>query len=278
MDNTSIIQMPNTVGHYMRSPVSRLSMSTASTSAAVTTSASAAPSSVNPSLPAGLQTLSAAQAASQASSSSSTGTSGTLEQSDFLTLMTTQLQNQDPTAPMDNTAFLGQMAQFSEVTSLDSMTSSLNNMQAALVTNQMVSSGSLIGRSVLSNTNTGTLSTGSSVSGSVTLASAADSVNISITDSSGNVVNTMSMGSEPAGNYPFTWNGLESDGVTQAPAGSYTFNASVSAGGTTTAGTLGIYTEIASVSQPASGSTTSGITLNLIDGTSVPMSSVTNIQ
>jgi flagellar basal-body rod modification protein FlgD len=280
MDNHSTIQMPSTVGRFMAPrSVSRLSMATTSASTTATASASAAPSSVNPSLPASLQTLSAAQAAAQAAANpTGTDTSGALQQSDFLTLMTAQLQNQDPTAPMDNTQFLGQMAQFSEVTSLGNMTTSLNNMASALATNQMVSSGSLIGRSVLSSKNTGTLATGSTVSGAVTLASAADGVTINITDSTGTVVDTMTMGAEAAGTYPFSWDGLESDGVTTAPAGQYTFSASVSSGGKTTAGTLGIYTQIASVSQPASGSTTSGITLNLIDGTSVPMSSVNNIQ
>ena len=41
-----------------------------------------------------------------------------LGQSDFLKLMTTQLQNQDPFAPMDNTAMVEQMAQFSQVTGI----------------------------------------------------------------------------------------------------------------------------------------------------------------
>ena len=42
-----------------------------------------------------------------------------LGQSDFLKLMTTQLQNQDPFAPMDNGDFIAQMAQFSTVTGIE---------------------------------------------------------------------------------------------------------------------------------------------------------------
>jgi len=276
MDNHSTVMMPSTVGRTMMPPsVNRLAMGGITT----TTSAAAAPSSVAPNLPTSLQTLSAAQAAAQAAANpTGTSTSGALMQSDFLKLMTTQLQNQDPTAPMDNTQFLGQMAQFSEVTSLGTMTTSLNNMQAALTTNQMVSSGSLIGRSVLSTSNVGTLQQGSSVSGAVTLNSQADSVNISVTNSAGAVVDNMTMSNQPAGTYPFNWNGIESNGSTVAPPGAYTFTASVSSGGKTSAGTLGIYTPIASVSQPSSSAGTSGITLNLADGTTVPMSSVTNIQ
>ncbi|MEC8578491.1 MAG: flagellar hook capping FlgD N-terminal domain-containing protein, partial [Pseudomonadota bacterium] len=51
----------------------------------------------------------------------------TLGQEDFLKLMTTQLQNQDPFAPMENGDFIAQMAQFSTVTGITEMS---NNMKA----------------------------------------------------------------------------------------------------------------------------------------------------
>ena len=51
-----------------------------------------------------------------------------LGQSDFLKLMTTQLQNQDPFAPMDNGDFIAQMAQFSTVTGIEEMNSSLGKL------------------------------------------------------------------------------------------------------------------------------------------------------
>ena len=50
-----------------------------------------------------------------------------LGQEDFLKLMTTQLQNQDPFAPMENGEFIAQMAQFSTVTGITEMS---NNMKA----------------------------------------------------------------------------------------------------------------------------------------------------
>ena len=46
-----------------------------------------------------------------------------LGQEDFLKLMTTQLQNQDPFAPMENGEFIAQMAQFSTVTAITSTVS-----------------------------------------------------------------------------------------------------------------------------------------------------------
>ena len=51
-----------------------------------------------------------------------------LGQEDFLRLMTTQLQNQDPFAPMENGEFIAQMAQFSTVTGITEMGQSLNGI------------------------------------------------------------------------------------------------------------------------------------------------------
>lgn len=55
-----------------------------------------------------------------------------LGQGDFLRLLTTQLQNQDPFAPMDGTQMLGQMAQFSNVTGIAEMNSTLKQIQTQL--------------------------------------------------------------------------------------------------------------------------------------------------
>ena len=55
-------------------------------------------------------------------------TKDTLGQSDFLKLMTTQLQNQDPFAPMDNGDFIAQMAQFSTVTGIEEVNGSLKRL------------------------------------------------------------------------------------------------------------------------------------------------------
>ena len=51
-----------------------------------------------------------------------------LGQEDFLKLMTTQLQNQDPFAPMDNGDFIAQMAQFSTVTGITEINNNLTNL------------------------------------------------------------------------------------------------------------------------------------------------------
>ena len=72
-----------------------------------------------------------------------------LGQSDFLKLMTTQLQNQDPFAPMDNGDFIAQMAQFSTVTGIEEMNSSLGRLVEEFDQAIIATASNLLGHSVL---------------------------------------------------------------------------------------------------------------------------------
>ena len=70
-------------------------------------------------------------------------------QADFLRLMTTQLQYQDPFKPMESGEFLGQIAQFSTVSGIQGMQESLDGLAAALSSNQTLQAASLVGRGVM---------------------------------------------------------------------------------------------------------------------------------
>ena len=72
-----------------------------------------------------------------------------LGQSDFLKLMTTQLQNQDPFAPMDNGDFIAQMAQFSTVTGIEEMNSNLGKLIEEFDQARIATASNLLGHSVL---------------------------------------------------------------------------------------------------------------------------------
>ena len=72
-----------------------------------------------------------------------------LGQSDFLKLMTTQLQNQDPFAPMDNGDFIAQMAQFSTVTGIQEMNSSIGKLVDEFDQARIATASNLLGNSVL---------------------------------------------------------------------------------------------------------------------------------
>ena len=72
-----------------------------------------------------------------------------LGQSDFLKLMTTQLQNQDPFAPMDNTAMVEQMAQFSQVTGITEMSQTLKGIADQLSEFRIATASNMLGNSVM---------------------------------------------------------------------------------------------------------------------------------
>ena len=80
----------------------------------------------------------------------SRGNKDTLGQSDFLKLMTTQLQNQDPFAPMENAEFIAQMAQFSTVTGITEMGTELKGIAEQLGEFRIATAANLLGSSVRS--------------------------------------------------------------------------------------------------------------------------------
>jgi flagellar basal-body rod modification protein FlgD len=154
-----------------------------------------------------------------------TGTKrNTVDQDTFLQLMVTQLQNQDPFKPLDPSAFLGQLAQFSSVSSLNSMSKSVSDLATSMTANQTLQASSLIGRTVLVDGNTGTLASGQPLTGAVELPYATSSGVVGIYDQSGVLVRQMPLGSRDAGLNRFSWDGLTSTGQT-APPGTYAFKA-----------------------------------------------------
>jgi len=68
-----------------------------------------------------------------------------LGKDDFLKLLVAQLQHQDPTSPMDSNAFMGQLAQFSQLEQTTNMAQSVGQLTAATAVTQGVD---LIGRNV----------------------------------------------------------------------------------------------------------------------------------
>src|SRR3954469_3424726 len=72
-----------------------------------------------------------------------------LDQTDFLTLMITQLKNQDPMKPMDPSQYVGQLAQFSSVAGLKEMNTSIATLTSSLRGNQVLDGSSMIGRTVV---------------------------------------------------------------------------------------------------------------------------------
>jgi len=144
----------------------------------------------------------------------------TLGQSEFLKLMTTQLQYQDPLKPMDNGDFLGQMAQFSTVSGITEMSTALKNITESFDTQRMMQTVGLIGKDVLVDGTQAQLSSEKGLRGVINLETAASQVQVQIANSTGEVIHSVEMGQQFAGQHNFKWDGVLANGE-KAELGQY---------------------------------------------------------
>ncbi|RBA25781.1 flagellar hook assembly protein FlgD [Herminiimonas fonticola] len=149
----------------------------------------------------------------------------------FLTLLVTQMKNQDPLNPMDNAQVTSQLAQLSTVTGIDKLNSTVESLMGSYQTSQTLQAASLIGKGVLAPGNQTGLSEKQALMG-VEFPSDVDSATIEIKDASGKVVQTIDLPAQKAGSQPIIWNGKKADG-TDAPDGTYTFDVKATLAGKT---------------------------------------------
>jgi len=169
-----------------------------------------------------------------------------LGQKDFMTLMMTQLKNQDPFKPLDSGAFLGQLAQFGTVSGLAGLQTSFDSLKTSLLSNQALQAAGLVGRSALVEASTMAVGDGQPVAGAVDLPDSTSALTVTVRDSSGQVVRTLPLGANAKGEAPFMWDGMTDTGGA-APAGTYTFDAEFRSGSTVETGTTLLVASIDSV-------------------------------
>jgi flagellar basal-body rod modification protein FlgD len=204
--------------------------------------------------------------------SGSTGSS-TLGKDSFLQLLVTQMKNQNPLDPQDNTQFVSQLAQFSSLESMQNLNTTVNSISTQYQSSQALQASSLVGRSVIVDSGSTAVDTSKSMTGSVVVPSESSVTTVKVFDSSGAAVRTIDLGAQKAGTTSFTWDGKSDSGVAQA-SGNYSFVASGSLDGTNTA--LGTYLP-ATVSSVTMASSGSDMTLNLASGNSIALSKVKQI-
>jgi flagellar basal-body rod modification protein FlgD len=212
---------------------------------------------------------------SGSSTANSASSLGTLGGTDFITLMLAQLQNQDPTSPVDSNTFLTQLAQLSEVQGITSLNTNFSTLSNSLTSNQAMQASSLLGHQVLVSSSTATLAAGATVTGAVNVPQTTSQVTLSITDSNGNVVNQINLGAQSAGLANFSWNGTMGNG-SQAPAGTYTLTAQYA--GQVSGGTAATTLVNGTVDSVSMGAGSAGMTLNVAGVGSVPFSSLQQIS
>jgi len=130
----------------------------------------------------------------------------TLGQSDFLKLMTTQLQNQDPFAPMDNGDFIAQMAQFSTVTGIQEINNSIGRLVEEFDQARIATASNLLGHSVLVPGDTGLPDENGELHGVLDLPEGTISTELRYLDAdSGEELFYDDLGPRPSGLVGFSW-------------------------------------------------------------------------
>ncbi len=158
-----------------------------------------------------------------ATSSSSTGKNAAQLQTDFMNLLVTQLKNQDPLNPMDNAQMTSQLAQINTVSGIEKLNTTLATLMNSYTNTQNMQAANLIGHAVLTAGNALDLGNSGAVGG-VTLASAADSVVVTVKDADDNTVQTVDLGKQDAGTFNFVWDGKDRDGNAMTQGGTYKFS------------------------------------------------------
>jgi flagellar basal-body rod modification protein FlgD len=139
----------------------------------------------------------------------------------FLTLLTTQLKNQDPLSPMDSTEFTNQLVQFAQVEQQIGQNEKLTSLLDLNAASQAAIAVQYIGLNAEAESNQLPLQDGSARF-AYGLQADAKTVGIIITDASGDVAYTSS-GKTTAGVHDFQWDGKDADG-NQLEDGVYTIS------------------------------------------------------
>jgi len=147
-----------------------------------------------------------------------------LGQEDFIKLMTTQMNHQDPMKPMENGDFLSDMAQFSTVSGLKEIKDAFNSLATSLQSSQALQASSMVGRKVLVPGSMSTFSEGTPMKAAVELDSNVSNLKVSIMDDKGALVKEIDLGNKAAGVAHFSWDGMLA-GDKKAMSGNYSVRA-----------------------------------------------------
>ena len=209
---------------------------------------------------------SSSSAASATSASALTTLSSNFN--DFLSLLTTQLQNQDPTQPLDTSQFTSELVQFTGVEQQINTNASLTSLIQATQGSEVIQGTNMVGKTVTVNATSVALQNGSASLNFTT--TNAEPVKIVVTNSSGTAIKTEAATSA-AGVNTWTWDGTTDAGV-QEPDGSY----AVTITGTGASGTSTPITY--TVNGTATGVTNTNGTVNLnVGALSVGFSDIVSV-
>ncbi|MCM2330094.1 MAG: flagellar hook assembly protein FlgD [Pseudomonas sagittaria] len=172
--------------------------------------------------------------------------------SNFMTLLVTQLQNQDPLKPMENAEMTSQLAQVNTLSGIEELNQTLRGITGQIDAGQALQAASLIGRGVLVPGDRVLVGSGETTPFGIELAAPADEVQVTIMDGSGQAVRQFNLGALAAGVESFVWDGTLNDG-SAAPDGAYRVSVQATTEGRAQSHTLLTYAQVGGVSSGSGG-------------------------
>jgi flagellar basal-body rod modification protein FlgD len=169
----------------------------------------------------------------------------------FMTLLVTQMKNQDPLNPLDNAQVTSQLAQLSTVTGIDKLNTTLEALKGSYQSSQSLQAAGMIGHGVMVPGSSVNLADGKALFG-IDLTEPADKVKVTIRDASGKAVHEIDLGAQEVGMLPLAWDGATDSG-TPAADGKYSFEVTATRAGQKSAATALMFGQVASVSTGAQG-------------------------
>lgn len=197
---------------------------------------------------------------------------GALLLDDFLSLMTKQLQNQDPLKPMDSGDFLGQIAAFGTVSGIGDLKTSFDSFAKTMQSDRALQGSALVEHSVLVPSSIGAMTAEDGLQGRIDVAESVTDLKVQIFSESGALVRTIDMGAA-SGDTAFTWDGFDDSGNALVP-GTYQFRATRTIDGDNVAFATATIAKVESV---LVGGATNGLVLNLAGIGAVPFSEAQEI-
>jgi flagellar basal-body rod modification protein FlgD len=202
---------------------------------------------------------------SSASTAATTTGSGTIDQAGFLKLLTAQMTNQDPTAPMDTNTMVQQLSEMSSVSGITEMNASMKSLVSELTGNRIGDAASWIGKSALVSSTTAMPLPNGGYAGEIALPSDATTMNVNLVDSSGKSVYSQTLSGQKAGAVDFAWDGTKADGTKATGPLSVVVSATGASGAIMPS--VATWSTITGVQSPAGGSSA---TLSTTLGTVAP--------
>ncbi|MEQ9462025.1 MAG: flagellar hook capping FlgD N-terminal domain-containing protein [Haliea sp.] len=202
----------------------------------------------------------------------------------FLTLMVAQLKNQDPTKPLDNMDFMGQLAQFGTVSGIQDLNTGFGGLASALTGSQALQAANLVGRDVVTEGNVGLLRPveGSGEEGdepalaldaTVAFNGNATSATLFVQDMTGRLVYSAALPPGVNSDFRVQWDGRDGSGA-QLEAGQYRVSVEALVGGVSTTVPVYAHQRVDSVAIAAG---SGEVALNLANGQTVGMNTIKSI-